>query len=181
MRHAELLTDRILFLEGLPNYQRLFPLHIGQTLQEMFQADMEIKVAAVKRLCDGAAHMREVGEITSTRLFKEILCRRGAPHRLSQDPAFTPGQAGRAAVRRPTGRRSGARRHRPAPGYGSRPISRCPWRISSRECATTSYVVPRNKVEGTRRGASSTPRDRAVITPRPHHWVPIGSGARPPT
>jgi Ferritin-like domain len=129
MRHAELLTDRILFLEGLPNYQRLFPLHIGQTLQEMFQADMEIKVAAVKRLCDGAAHMREVGEITSTRLFNEILCRRGAPHRLSQDPAFTAGQAGRAAVRRPTGRRSGARRHRPAPGYGSRPISRCPWRI----------------------------------------------------
>ena len=33
MRHAELLTDRILFLEGLPNYQRLFPLRIGQTVR----------------------------------------------------------------------------------------------------------------------------------------------------
>jgi bacterioferritin len=73
MRHAEVLTDRILFLEGLPNYQRLFPVHIGQTLQEMFQADMEVEVAAVKRLREGGAHMREVGDITSARLFEEIL------------------------------------------------------------------------------------------------------------
>jgi bacterioferritin len=73
MRHAEVLTDRILFLEGLPNYQRLFPLHIGQTLREMFQADMEIEVAAVTRLREGGAHMREVGDVTSARLFEEIL------------------------------------------------------------------------------------------------------------
>ena len=73
MRHAEVLTDRILFLEGLPNYQRLSPLHIGQGLKEMFEADMEIEVAAVKRLRDGAAHMRKVDDITSARLFEEIL------------------------------------------------------------------------------------------------------------
>jgi bacterioferritin len=73
MRHAEVLTDRILFLEGLPNYQRLFPLHVGQTLQEMFEADMDIEVAAVKRLREGGAHMRDVGDITSARLFEEIL------------------------------------------------------------------------------------------------------------
>ena len=73
MRHAELLTDRILFLEGLPNYQRLLPLHIGQSLTEMFQADMEIEVAAVDRLRTGAAHMRKVGDLTSARLFEEIL------------------------------------------------------------------------------------------------------------
>ena len=73
MRHAEILTDRILFLEGLPNYQRLFPLHIGQTLTGDVPADMEIEVAAVDRLRDGAAHMREVGDLTSARLFEEIL------------------------------------------------------------------------------------------------------------
>jgi bacterioferritin len=73
MRHAEALTDRILFLEGLPNYQRLFPLHVGQSLKEMFEADMEIEVAAVKRLREGAAHMRKVGDLTSARLFEEIL------------------------------------------------------------------------------------------------------------
>lgn len=73
MRHAEALTDRILFLDGLPNYQRLFPLHIGQGLKEMFEADMEIEVAAVKRLREGAAHMRKVGDVTSARLFEDIL------------------------------------------------------------------------------------------------------------
>jgi len=73
MRHAEVLTDRILFLEGLPNYQRLFPLKIGQSVREMFEADMEIEVAAVARLRDGAAHMRKVGDITSARLFEDIL------------------------------------------------------------------------------------------------------------
>jgi len=73
MKHAEILTDRILFLDGLPNYQRLFPLHIGQTLREIFEADMEIEVAAVTRLREGAAHMRSVGDITSARLFEDIL------------------------------------------------------------------------------------------------------------
>ena len=73
MRHAEVLTDRILFLEGLPNYQRLSPLHIGQTVREMFEADMEIEVAAVTRLREGAAYMRKNGDLTSARLFEEIL------------------------------------------------------------------------------------------------------------
>ena len=73
MRHAEILTDRILFLEGLPNYQRLDTLSIGQSVGEMFAADMEIEVAAVKRLREGAAHMRKVDDITSARLFEEIL------------------------------------------------------------------------------------------------------------
>ena len=39
----------------------------------MFAADMEIEVAAVTRLRDGAAHMRKVGDLTSARLFEEIL------------------------------------------------------------------------------------------------------------
>ena len=73
MRHAEVLTDRILFLDGLPNYQRLDPLNIGQSLGEMFAADMAIEVAAVNRLREGAAHMRSVGDITSARLFEDIL------------------------------------------------------------------------------------------------------------
>ena len=47
MRHAETLTDRILFLEGLPNYQRLFPLRIGQTISQMFDADLLVETEAV--------------------------------------------------------------------------------------------------------------------------------------
>lgn len=73
MRHAEVLTDRILFLEGLPNYQRLSPLRIGETVPEQFRADMVIEVEAVDRLRKGAAHMRSVGDITSAKLFEEIL------------------------------------------------------------------------------------------------------------
>src|SRR5688500_8498599 len=47
MKHADVLTDRILFLEGLPNYQWLFPLRIGETVLEQFQCDMKIEVEAV--------------------------------------------------------------------------------------------------------------------------------------
>ena len=42
MRHAESITDRILILDGLPNYQRLFSLRIGQTLREQFEADLAL-------------------------------------------------------------------------------------------------------------------------------------------
>ena len=73
MRHAETLTERILFLEGLPNYQRLGVISIGQTIVEMLPADMEIEVAAVDRLRRGIEHMRSVGDITSARIFEEIL------------------------------------------------------------------------------------------------------------
>jgi bacterioferritin len=73
MKHAERLTDRILFLDGLPNYQKLFPLEIGQTVTEMFQADMKVEVAAVDRLRRGIAVMREKGDITSATIFEDIL------------------------------------------------------------------------------------------------------------
>lgn len=61
MRHAEELTDRILFLEGLPNYQKLNTLHIGQTVKEQLQADLELEVEVVRRLRPGIALMRERG------------------------------------------------------------------------------------------------------------------------
>src|SRR5882757_8546962 len=48
MRHAEALTDRILFLDGLPNYQKLLALRIGETVPEQFQADMKIEIEAVE-------------------------------------------------------------------------------------------------------------------------------------
>jgi bacterioferritin len=73
MRHAELLTDRILFLDGLPNYQRLFALSIGQTINQMFEADMTVEVEAVDRLRRGAEYMRSIGDITSAGIFEDIL------------------------------------------------------------------------------------------------------------
>jgi len=73
MRHAEKLTDRILFLEGLPNYQRLFNLRIGQNLKEMFDADMAVELEAVDRLRKGVEYMRRIGDITSANICESIL------------------------------------------------------------------------------------------------------------
>ena len=73
MRHAELLTDRILLLDGLPNYQRLFHVRVGQTVTEMFQADRQVEVEAIDRLKRGIEVMRTKGDITSANIFEEIL------------------------------------------------------------------------------------------------------------
>ena len=73
MTHAERLTDRILFLEGLPNYQKLLALRIGQTVREQFEADMAIEVEVVQRLRPAIAYCEEIGDHTSKRLFEEIL------------------------------------------------------------------------------------------------------------
>jgi bacterioferritin len=73
MRHAEKLTDRILFLDGLPNYQRLGTLNIGQTVREQLQSDLAIEVAVVERLRPGIAMCREKGDMTSANLLEEIL------------------------------------------------------------------------------------------------------------
>jgi bacterioferritin len=73
MTHAERLTDRILFLEGLPNYQKLLALRIGQTVREQFESDMAIEVEVVQRLRPAIAYCEEVGDHTSKRLFEEIL------------------------------------------------------------------------------------------------------------
>jgi len=73
MKHAEILTDRILFLEGLPNFQRLFPLRIGQNLQEIFESDLAVEHEARNRLIEGAEYMRSASDITSARIFEDIL------------------------------------------------------------------------------------------------------------
>jgi bacterioferritin len=73
MRHAEILTDRILFLEALPNYQRLFPLRIGESVPEQFRCDMKIEEEAVDRLRRGIEYMRSIGDVTSAKIFEDIL------------------------------------------------------------------------------------------------------------
>jgi len=73
MRHAEVLTDRILFLDGLPNLQRLFALRIGETVKEQFDCDMKVEVEAVDRLRRGLEYMRSIGDVTSARIFEDIL------------------------------------------------------------------------------------------------------------
>ncbi len=72
MRHAEAITDRILLLDGLPNYQRLFSLRVGQTLREQFEADLAIEYEVVARLKPGIIMCREKQDSTSARLLEGI-------------------------------------------------------------------------------------------------------------
>ncbi|WP_216900085.1 bacterioferritin [Nocardia alni] len=73
MKHAELLTDRILFLEGLPNYQKLNTLRIGQTVPEQLRADLAVEMEVVHRIRPAIELMRSRGDITSARIFETIL------------------------------------------------------------------------------------------------------------
>jgi bacterioferritin len=73
MKHAERLTDRILFLEGLPNYQKIGTLRIGQTVVEQLKADLQVELEAVARLRPGIELMRSRGDVTSARIFEDIL------------------------------------------------------------------------------------------------------------
>ena len=73
MHHAEILTDRILFLEGLPNYQRLLPLRVGTTIKEQFESDMAIELEVVGRLRRAVPLARGKGDVTSANIFEDIL------------------------------------------------------------------------------------------------------------
>jgi bacterioferritin len=53
MKHAERITDRIIYFEGFPNYQRYFPLRIGETVPEQFEADLALETEAIERLNRG--------------------------------------------------------------------------------------------------------------------------------
>lgn len=73
MKHAERITERILFLEGLPNYQKLLPLRIGQTVKEQFEADLAVEKEAVDALRPAIALCREKGDVTTANIFEDIL------------------------------------------------------------------------------------------------------------
>ena len=73
MKHAEALTDRILLLDGLPNYQRLFSVRIGQTIREQFEADLAIEYEVMERLKPAIILCREKQDSTTATLFENIV------------------------------------------------------------------------------------------------------------
>jgi bacterioferritin len=73
MKHAEAVTDRILFLEGIPNFQRLSPLRIGETVPEQFESDLQLEYTAIERLNAGIAKAVELGDNGTRELLAEIL------------------------------------------------------------------------------------------------------------
>ena len=73
MKHADKLTDRILFLEGLPNYQHLGKLRIGESAKEILEADLSLERDAVPTLKEGIAYCESVQDYVSRELLVDIL------------------------------------------------------------------------------------------------------------
>lgn len=73
MKHADDLIERILFLGGLPNVQRLNQIMVGQTVEEILRADLAIEDKACLDLRDGIAHCESVRDYVSRDLLRRIL------------------------------------------------------------------------------------------------------------
>ena len=73
MKHAQCLTDRILFLEGHPNLQKLGKLNIGETVPEQFAADLKLEFEALVKLKNGIKLCFDAGDHTSRELLEDIL------------------------------------------------------------------------------------------------------------
>jgi bacterioferritin len=73
MKHADMLADRILFLEGLPNFQALGKLRIGENPTEILQCDLSLERDGVVTLREAVAYADSVGDYVSRQLFVKIL------------------------------------------------------------------------------------------------------------
>jgi bacterioferritin len=73
MKHADDIIERILFLDGVPNMQRLYPVKVGETVPEQFELDLEVEYAAVKRFNEGIAACVAAGDNTTRAMLEEML------------------------------------------------------------------------------------------------------------
>ena len=73
MKHADKLAERILFLDGLPNFQMLGRLRIGENVEEVLKADLELEEEALPPLRDAIQHCEKVRDFVSRDLFAHIL------------------------------------------------------------------------------------------------------------
>jgi bacterioferritin len=73
MKHAEVLTDRILFLEGLPNLQKLGKLRIGENVKEILECDLDLEHQAHKDLTEAIAYAESIRDYESRNVLFDIL------------------------------------------------------------------------------------------------------------
>ncbi len=73
MKHAEMLMERILFLEGTPNMTDMFPIKIGTNIKQQLESDLALELAAVPMLNTAIKTAVEVGDNASRELFEKIL------------------------------------------------------------------------------------------------------------
>lgn len=73
MKHADALAERILFLEGLPNFQALGKLRIGEGPREILECDLALEMDGLPLLRDAIAYCESIGDYVSRDLFADIL------------------------------------------------------------------------------------------------------------
>ncbi|SEL33447.1 bacterioferritin [Stigmatella aurantiaca] len=73
MKHADRLIKRVLFLEGLPNLQRLGKVNVGESIPEMLRLDLSLELASQKTLNEGIEECRKRGDNGSRELLERIL------------------------------------------------------------------------------------------------------------
>jgi bacterioferritin len=73
MKHADRLAERILFLGGLPNFQALGRLRVGENVEELLKADLALEHEAIPLLREAIAHCEAVRDYVSRDLFADIL------------------------------------------------------------------------------------------------------------
>jgi bacterioferritin len=73
MKHAEKVIHRILYLDGLPNLQRLSKISVGQTVPEQLKVDLALEQEAVKRLNAAIEQARQAGDHGTSELLEAIL------------------------------------------------------------------------------------------------------------
>ena len=73
MKHAEKVIERVLFLGGIPNVQRLGKINIGETVHEQLKVDMALEKDAIPRLAEGITICNEVSDHGTRALLEEIL------------------------------------------------------------------------------------------------------------
>lgn len=72
MKDADELIEHILYLEGVPNVQRLGTVHVGETVPEQFKVDLKAEQEMLKLLSDGVGHCAKVGDYTTRHMLEDM-------------------------------------------------------------------------------------------------------------
>jgi len=72
MKDADELIEHILYLEGVPNVQRLGTVHVGETVPEQFKTDLQAEKEMLGLLSEGVAHCAKVGDYTTRHMLEDM-------------------------------------------------------------------------------------------------------------